>query len=205
MKILACYIVWNEEEFLPLSMRSVSELVDGYVVVDGNLKGWAEDKPNLSTDRTVEKARQFDNVKVIQTDAPMSECDKRELYLKEEADWYLTIDAPDIMFGDIKRLRYELQNSFPHYGVDGHIYASLQDFSVKLSQVRCILHHKDSGYHFGEHHWNTLDKQGRYMNGNGVRIDYVNIVSLRELRTKERIAQKDAYLQYRVLHPEERF
>jgi len=205
MKILGCYIVWNEEEFLPLSMRSVAQLVDGYIIVDGNLQGWAEDKPLLSTDRTIEKALQYTNVKVISLEKPLPECDKRELYLKESADWYVEIDAPDIMFGDIRRFRYELENSIQPYAVDGYVYPSLEDFYLKNPVIRCIAHHKTSGYHYGNNHWVRLDGEGRCIDGKGHRIQYVQIVSLRELRTKERVAQKDAYLQWRVRHSEVRF
>jgi hypothetical protein len=201
----ACTIAWNEEDFIGHAWQSVRALVDDYILVDCNLKGFGGNLPNQSIDRTVEMARRFGNVTVVQPETPLEECVKREVYLKMFTDWCCVIDADDIMLGDVKRLRIEALDGHLGNAVDMPIYTSLEEFHHNRFHRWTILFNKKWGFHYGNHHWERLNGEGKVTDGNGRWIDYCYVVSLQELRPLQRTMQK---LQYRIhtsQHSGERF
>jgi len=90
-RVSAMYIVKNEEEFLPFSMRSIYNVVDEIVVVDGH-----------STDRTVEIARSFDKTrKVLYCDSPDYSVNRNLALDAALGDWLMPMDADMVFYNDI--------------------------------------------------------------------------------------------------------
>ncbi|WP_078412215.1 glycosyltransferase family 2 protein [Priestia abyssalis] len=90
-KVSAMYIVRNEEEFLPYSIRSIYDAVDEIIVVD-----------NASTDRTVEIAQSFDKTKLIYCEERGDFAKLRNLALEAATgEWLLKIDADEVFYPDL--------------------------------------------------------------------------------------------------------
>lgn len=91
----ALYIVKNEEEFLPFSLRSVQDVADEIIIVD-----------NQSTDGTVEIARRFPGVKIIFADIQDNYSALRNLGLQQaRGEWLMPMmDADCIFYNDIKQV-----------------------------------------------------------------------------------------------------
>lgn len=205
MEICGCYCVWNEEETIAISMRSILPLVDRFLIIDGKFKGYPEGLPVNSTDRTVEIAKTFPNVEVIQLKEPLIQCEVRDMYAETGADWNIDMAGHQIMFGDVKRLRHELAYNRPFVSVDIPVYARVQDLITGKTYRRCRMWHRNCGYHYGNHHWMRLDKNGQTLEGRGFYADFVYILTLHELRSLERKKLKDAHLLWRSAHPNERW
>ena len=89
--VSAMYIVRNEEVFLPYSIRSIYDAVDEIIVVD-----------NASTDKTVEMAKSFDKVKLLQSDVQNDFAQLRNLALQAATGhWVLKIDADEVFYPDL--------------------------------------------------------------------------------------------------------
>jgi hypothetical protein len=201
--IHANVITYNEEDFIWLAMRSVVDLVDGYYVIDGRHKGFSEGSPVPSTDRTLEIVQRFRNVRVeVLTEAKL-ECEKRNMFRDSLADWNVIVDSHSVWMGDLRRLKYELENSKGFRTVDVGCFASTKAFLDNVMIYWTFIWHKDSGFHFGSHHWMHLGKDDSCTEGKGRRIDYVKILYLSDLLSVDRRKLKDAYMLYRSANPSE--
>ncbi len=96
-RVSAIYVVKNEQEFLPYSLRAIAPAVDEVVVVD-----------NSSTDRTVEIARSFPQVK-------LATCPVRDFSVMRNlsislatGDWLLLVDADEVYYPDLALFLPEL-------------------------------------------------------------------------------------------------
>ncbi|MBC7339370.1 MAG: glycosyltransferase family 2 protein [Firmicutes bacterium] len=91
--VSANYIVLNEEEFLPYSIRSIYNVVDEIVVVD-----------NGSTDRTLEVARSFAKVRIYHSDARDFSA-LRNLALSHcRGDWVMVMCADEVFYRDVEEV-----------------------------------------------------------------------------------------------------
>lgn len=95
--VSAIYIVKNEEEFLPFSLRSIQGVADEIIIVD-----------NGSTDHTVEIARRFPRVKLLFSSVQDDYSALRNLGLREaRGDWLLPMMDADCVFYD------DINEAFP--------------------------------------------------------------------------------------------
>lgn len=89
--VSAMYIVKNEEEFLPFSIRSIYNVVDEIIVVDG-----------YSTDRTVEIAKSFAKTRrVMCCDSPDYSVNRNLALDAASGDWLMPMDADMVFYNDI--------------------------------------------------------------------------------------------------------
>ncbi|MEW6226836.1 MAG: glycosyltransferase, partial [Bacillota bacterium] len=90
-RVSAMYIVKNEEEFLPFSIRSIYNVVDEIIVVDG-----------YSTDRTVEIAKSFAKTRrVMYCDSPDYSVNRNLALGPASGDWLMPMDADMVFYNDI--------------------------------------------------------------------------------------------------------
>lgn len=89
--VSALYVVKNEEEYLPFSIRSVYNAVQEIVVVD-----------NGSTDRTVESINGFSKVKLYSSDETSFSSLRNFALSKITSDWVLIVDADEVFYDDLK-------------------------------------------------------------------------------------------------------
>ena len=89
VSISLCMIVKDEEDFLPMCLESVGEVVDDMIIVDTG-----------STDRTIEIAREF-GANVIETDWVDDFSAVRNIgFEAATGDWILWLDADEVLEGD---------------------------------------------------------------------------------------------------------
>ncbi|MGE5585516.1 MAG: glycosyltransferase [Bacillota bacterium] len=89
--VSAMYIVKNEEEFLPFSIKSIYNVVDEIIVVDGH-----------STDRTVEIAKRFGKTRtVLYCDSPDYSVNRNMALKAATGDWLVPMDADMVFYRDI--------------------------------------------------------------------------------------------------------
>ena len=89
--VSAMYLVYNEEEFLPFSIRSIYDAVDEIVVVD-----------NGSTDRTVDIVKSFSKTKLLHCSERGDFAKLRNIALREASgDWVLKLDADEVFYPDL--------------------------------------------------------------------------------------------------------
>jgi hypothetical protein len=203
--IWANIITYNEEDTIALAMRSVEALVDGYWIVDGRFKGFSEGSPIHSTDRTLEIAKRFPNVRIEVLTEVLPECDKRNVFSKSPADWNVIVDAHALWLGDLRRLKHELGYWQDFRTVDIECFPSTNAWLTKTGHWYSFVWNSSSGFHFGNHHWMHLGKDGNVTERKGKRVDYVKILYLSDLLSKERKQLKDAYLLWRSKNPNERW
>lgn len=89
--VSASYIVKNEEEFLPFSIKSIYDVVDEIIVVD-----------NGSTDDTVRIAQSFAKVKLYYSDARNFSTLRNLTIDHASGDWILVMCADEVFYTDIK-------------------------------------------------------------------------------------------------------
>lgn len=111
-KIYACYLVYNSEKTLGLSLSTIISHVDKVIMVDGAFADYQHVFPQ-STDHTKEIAARICGEKLIWIDCPsengkfipwIGQVAKRNAYLKlvPTTAWFLVLDADVIMVGNIK-------------------------------------------------------------------------------------------------------
>lgn len=116
-KVIALYVVANEEHSIRASIRSVKAYVDGIVIIDSIFTSqppdYAKGLPH-SSDSTMWEARRaavaVDPKPVFayhQAERRLSEPEARNLGLTyvEDGDWILIIDGDEILYGDHAHLQ----------------------------------------------------------------------------------------------------
>lgn len=105
MKIVACYIVLNEEDYLELSLTSVYDLVDEIIIIEGaeRICDFCTTSDGLSIDHTSQIIQKFydpfHKIKYIQKGWVDWQGDLRNEYLKQlpkDTDWFLVVDGDEI-------------------------------------------------------------------------------------------------------------
>lgn len=100
--VSANYIVKNEEEYLPFSIRSIYDAVDEIIVVD-----------NGSTDRTVEIAAGFPKVRLLHSDVQDFAALRNLAISHSSGDWLIKIDADEVFYEDFPEVLPRLLEN-PH-------------------------------------------------------------------------------------------
>lgn len=114
IKIYACYVLYNEEDKIAISLNSIVPYVDKVIVVDG---AWSyfENKSPESTDKTKEICESICGDKLIWVDCPKkddkyvpweSQVTKRDAYLQivPTGSWFYIIDADVLVTGKLKEV-----------------------------------------------------------------------------------------------------
>jgi len=102
MRVLACYVVWNEQELMAESMRSVKAYVDGYVVVDSAFTVNPVDVAHSTDDtrQVAEAAAHPLPLTYIESQVKMREEAARNLaLLAVESDWAFIVDGDETLLG----------------------------------------------------------------------------------------------------------
>jgi hypothetical protein len=110
-QIYVCYIVYNEEDKIALSLHTIIEYVDKVIIVDGAFAQREHSNPQ-STDKTKEISEKICGDKLIWVDCKKqdvnyvpweTESEKRNVYLRlvPEGAWFYIIDADVIVTGDV--------------------------------------------------------------------------------------------------------
>lgn len=89
--ITAVYIVKNEEEYLPFSIKSIYNAVDKIIVLD-----------NGSTDQTPLIAKEFAKVQLLFDERENFSYLRNKALQKVDTEWFLWIDADEIYYRDIE-------------------------------------------------------------------------------------------------------
>jgi len=104
-RIVACYIVLNEEEFIEASLESIYDFVDKIIIVEGGndfavKAGWC-DSSKRSSDRTVERIEALpdseNKIELIQGDWK-TKTEQRNAYAQRlhPGDWMLLMDGDEV-------------------------------------------------------------------------------------------------------------
>ncbi len=89
-RVSALYIVKNEEEYLPFSIRAIHEAVDEVIVVD-----------NGSTDRTPDIARGFPKVRLHHSHAEDYSAVWNMGLAHVTGDWFMFLAADEVFYPDL--------------------------------------------------------------------------------------------------------
>jgi len=177
LKISACIITKNEEQFLESCISSVIDYVDEVIVVD-----------DLSEDATVEIASSFGNkVKIITEGAPFNgdKLRQRQVYLDHaEGDWIIAIDGDEVVEPSSMLWLIELINKYSdRYDIvkcryytfwkDFNYYMGGRTFGTHIERVfknipglRYSLRHDRVSLPSGAFLWNRSTELGRYPRNN---------------------------------------
>lgn len=190
---MACYSVWNEEERLPLSIRSIEHYVDKILLIDGRYKGFADELPVNSTDRTLEVANKFKNVEIIKCTEPLEIYDKFNLFWTIDADWYLWLDCDEILYGEVRDAIYHVRSkpdvpiwTIKTYTTLWNLYYG-KDFPIPK------IFRKGCGFKFCKEHAPYYDQYGNQVCHTAPKVPNVAIVGLTELRTDLHTQRKERY------------
>ena len=108
MKIVACISFYNEEEFLPLCLRSLKENgINRIIAIDGRYKEYPE-KSEYSTDKSKDILKSFGAE--VYLAGGLTETEKRNLFFHyiENEDWILIIDADEFLSEQFTELNKEV-------------------------------------------------------------------------------------------------
>jgi len=97
VKVSASYMVKNEAEYLPFSIKSIYDVVDEIILVD-----------NGSTDDTVKIAQSFAKVKIYYSDARDFSALRNLTIDYARGEWILVMCADEVFYNDINEVLPEL-------------------------------------------------------------------------------------------------
>lgn len=198
--IQACYSVWNEENRIGTSIASIHEYVDRVVVIDGRYEGFATDKPVESTDHTRAIAGKFSKVEFIQLHDALRPVEKRMIPFEWEADWYIVLDADEIMYGKGMKQAFDIlrNNDPPAKGWKVKTYRELNHLPDRPYTFTRIVH-KSAGFHYNKNHWQRYDKSNTDMDSYCKLIPAdVTVLQLNELCPEWRRNEKPKWVQWRT-------
>ncbi len=109
LRVSAMYIIKNEEEYLPFSLKSIINVVDEIIIVD-----------NGSTDRSLAIAASFPKTKIYHSRSEdFSEL--RNIALeKATGDWLMRVDGDEVFYEDINYKLPILLRNQAKSGIDGY-------------------------------------------------------------------------------------
>jgi hypothetical protein len=191
--IMACYSVWNEEERLPLSIRSIERYVDKILIVDGRHKGFADELPVQSTDKTLEVARKFNKVEIIQCTESLEIYDKYNMFFTKDADWYIWLDCDEIIYGDIDKAVYMIKTrtDVPIWCI--RTFISLERLYNNDFFFIPKVFSRSSGFRFVQEHVPYTDQNGVNLSLTAPALPTVCILGLTELRPELHSRRKAEY------------
>ena len=208
-KIWACYIVYNEEQMIEMSLRSIIDHVDVVLLADGAY----EDFPHedfLSTDRTFEIAKQVcaeknrKLVTIFPKRAWRDEIEKRnETYLKAvpDGDFIFGIDADEEALWPVGT-DDQLHDIMARYDLDGakvHTIYYLPRVRLITRGLQPRFYRKTPGMFYAYNHYSLFTADGNYLYRNG-RFEEADILISEHghERDKTRQGDKDSFVHHRI-------
>ncbi len=169
-RIVAGYIVLNEEEFIQASLESIYDFVDKIIIVEGGNQyaikaGWC-DESRRSTDSTVERIEAFPDpeqkIELIQGEWD-TKVDQRNAYAEKlnHGDWLLLMDGDEVFLDKgiwrLSALMHYYDILMPGFYLFWNNFRTLgtsvwEDFL----QVKAV-HWKD-GFHYVNHNYPSDEK-----------------------------------------------
>jgi glycosyltransferase involved in cell wall biosynthesis len=205
-RLVACYSVYKEIEFIEESLNSVVDLVDFLILVDGAYVDWP-DRDDYSSDGTKEFVTQRIGSKgvLIEPQKRLTQSEKRNLYLKYAEDrfsdaWVLVIDGDEILRGaqeDFQWLRSPESEAFNIAKILIRNNLEAQEGTRLLPR----LYRKIPGLHYTENHLTLRDKLGFDVNAKypSLKLEGVWLEHKRALRNYDRKIIRDRYYTERGL------
>jgi hypothetical protein len=197
MKIWACYITYNNADYLAASLTTIRHAVDKIIVVEGRYPEY----PRF-VDRTEVILFEFqctypDKLTVVDTDR-MNQIDKRNKYIElvPDNDWMLILDGDHIPFGSLELLKGEIEK----IDAKGITRISLMVEDGKDAKYHPMLIKKRAGMRYEGHHWNLMcDGYNaiHYPMGSEAKIDssIIKIMHFRDYRHADVIRAKEIFYQ----------
>lgn len=149
-KIWACYIVYNNVDYLRASLETVLPYVDRAIVVDGRYRTYPGDEWH-STDGTLDIIKDMgDKVTLVPAQEWESQVEKRNVYMDmvPNGDWIFVIDGDELMFGNNKQLKNEIAQ------LDSKIIRFRQENVDGSVRIRAKLFKKEEGLRYRGYHFN---------------------------------------------------
>ena len=174
-KIHCCVNLYNEFATLPLALSSISDLVDSIIVCDGAYEKYfpfyKEKHPEAqpwSTDGSLEILHSIPNLPPIKLILPpegkpwKNQCVKRTAMLDAvpEGEWFLVLDADEMLYGDAQDGFDEIMGSGCIAG-QTPIYNPGLDVSSMTPIWHPRLFLKVDGMFYDRKHWLLKDYAGR--------------------------------------------
>ena len=107
----ACYIVYNDIDYIRASLSTIIHHVDHIILVDGRFAYYPGSSP-VSTDGTLKVIKEFKKkypyrIKFVKGKVYPDEPTKRNVYLDmvPENDWIWIIDGDEIPYGNLERVK----------------------------------------------------------------------------------------------------
>lgn len=200
MKLIACYSVFNEEQFLRASLSLIEPFVDKIWLVDGPYANFAHDEDH-STDLTLEiisnfKKRFPDKVELLASCVFANQIVKRNRYLKraKQGDWLFIIDGDELPWGNLHQLKaLLLQEKY----LVVNVFLQQSPLLAPVPLPRLI--HKVDGMEYKEHHAQIDFRGENILESTKVNIKQlypVYLIHLNNYQSEKRQQQKDYYFMY---------
>jgi hypothetical protein len=211
MKLHATLNLYNDCEFLAAMLLSIKDIVDDIIVVDGAyelyLKQFQEFNPwatAWSTDGSLEilkSVKGLPPVKICHTphedECWPNQVEKRNFMINQvpDGDWFLGIDADELLAGDAQEALEKLYESgciigqMPLYTPGTHEDRVVPRWHPRLFQKRPGMHYKGT-------HWHLRDQYERIMEEKYPMFwtDLMAIVHFKSFKSQSRLLPHTSYM-----------
>lgn len=175
MNVHAIIPVYNDRTFLVAALESIKPHVKSIIVADGAYQlyydTYLEHNPRAqpwSTDGTLQIIKSMHDLpptRILHCPEHkpwLNQCVKRSALLKAvpDDDWFIVIDADEMLYGDVEEGLHEICESGCLAG-----RVPLYNTGLDTSRLRPFWHprifHKQEGMHYHRKHWFIRDSAGR--------------------------------------------
>jgi len=204
--LVACVNLFNDVFFLPACLKHLEHVVDKIIVVDGAYQRYLDYFKNLkpwSTDGSVEVCKVLPlecELEIVEAPAEgwRNQVVKRNVFFRylEEGDWFLVIDADELLFGDAKSAFEEIMNSGCIAGSFPLVNLGLEEKLQYYWHPRFFRYEK--GMHYELTHWHLRDRYGRVIEVSYPiwHTDKALIVHLKYFKTVARRRPHEEYMRW---------
>lgn len=194
MKIAALMNVFNEEAFIREAIENIYDHVDEILVCDGAYAQFPAEKP-FSTDRTLEIAREYKKVTIIETKQFWKDqLQKRTAMFQADADYFFIVDA-DEWVANPENIRSQIDIFKMDVGL---VWQHSELYPNPYTCAR-ILKNIPGLHHAGRHHW-LFDGENNFVTSDQNTSKYnavetnIRIFNRRNNRTQDRKEKKTQFL-----------
>lgn len=207
LKVIACYSVFNEADFLQASLSLIEPHVDEIWLVDGPYANF-EHTESYSTDGTLTIIQSFSElhpkkIKLLASAEFPNQMAKRNTYLEKvaEGDWLFIIDGDELPWGNLHQLKTLLHQE--KYLV---VNVLLQHTPLLAAVPLPRLIHKINGMKYKDHHAHIDLKGENILESSNVNIGQlypIHLIHLNAYRSAERQEKKDFYFMFKKFQNDE--